>query len=151
MRTWNLEGRLAFAPDQNIPQVRTSSGIQDPTIRQLVPRNGFLALDLNGGLSLELSERSTLDLTGLFSARRYDVYDVETAEDEPVDDLVDLAGPLGHRVRVKGMFSPWAGAEAKQQQTEERQGETLDWGHVKALLSRRRGPRACLFQTYSDS
>ena len=88
-RTWNLAGTISFAPDQNIPEARISDGLQDPNIRLLVPRNGFLALDIDGGLSLDLSARSRLGLTGLLSSRRYDVYTVETADDEPVGDLVD--------------------------------------------------------------
>ncbi len=40
---------------QGVPPI-SSSGIQDPTIRLLVPRSGFLALDIDGGLSLDVDD-----------------------------------------------------------------------------------------------
>ncbi len=88
-RTWKVQGRLAAAPDQDIPAPRISDDIQDPGVRFLVPRNGFVYLALSGGFDQGMSERSTLVFTGRLDSRRYDVYSVESPDEEAVSSLVD--------------------------------------------------------------
>lgn len=88
-RTWNLNSRLAAAPDQDIPNPRISEDIQDPGVRFLVPRNGFIYLALEGGFDHALSSRSGFGVTGRLDTRRYDVYSVASPDEDAVTQLVD--------------------------------------------------------------
>jgi len=88
-RIWRLNSRFSYAPDQDIPRPRTSETLDAPTVRQLVPRNGFIALDVDGGVDMKLTENMDLGISGSLSSRRFDVVKVATAEGQAAYVLVD--------------------------------------------------------------
>lgn len=87
IRSWSARATLLMAPEQDVEAPPTSDTPEDPQVRALVPRNGYLSTTFGGDLQMDLTETSNLSMSLSGGARRYDRFEV--GQDGSVSELVD--------------------------------------------------------------